>query len=656
MEFIVEDGRGSASFSVELGTDLSRHTLADLRSALGLRVAESHGSISPADIGLHRAMVFAREAEQAVPSSAHLQAGWRPDREGRISVIRPPHGAAPRPERPSPPEHPQPLDPLPAIPYATVIPMLMVSALMATLWSPTFALLGAASAAIPLFRALGPRLTRTRAERRHAEEWREYELACRANEAAWGHAVAEWLERLVFSPGEIDRLVESVTLRPWTRRLATGVCLPVAVGRGGLVIPDGPAIGLDDVPLVVDIERGLAVTGDRAEVLALARWIGIETAYRHGPADLECTIITTPDRRADWEWARWLPGFATVEVEHAGANAVAARMAEAAATQLVIADGPTPSGPGAFARLLSGQMAAARVLWLGAVHDVPAVCEQVLEVTADGYVRSLDGAVAGWTWRLAANEAETFARFLAPFADPEVEERSAPLPDAVPLARLCPLGTGSTGEEELRASWDRARPDQLRIPLGMSSDGPLVVDVVCDGPHALVAGTTGSGKSELLRSLVLAAALQQSPDDLAFVLVDFKGGGAFDVVAPLPHVAALVTDLEPAHATRALRSLRAELKYREVVLRQHGASDLSMLERGTSPPRLMIVVDEFAALAEELPEFLDGLVDVARRGRSLGVHLVLAHSARRASSRARSGPTRTCASASECARRPTASM
>ncbi len=169
------------------------------------------------------------------------------------------------------------------------------------------------------------------------------------------------------------------------------------------------------------------------------------------------------------------------------------------------------------------------------------------------------------------------------------------------------------------------------MPLGVGVEGAVTIDLVAAGPHALVAGTTGAGKSELLRTLVLGAAIEQPPEAVTFVLIDFKGGGAFDSVAGLPHVAAVVTDLDSAEAGRALRSLRAELRDRELVLRAAGVSDLSDLasarsaDRATrSRPRLVIVIDEFAALAEELPEFLAGLVDVARRGRSLGVHLVLA--------------------------------
>jgi len=143
----------------------------------------------------------------------------------------------------------------------------------------------------------------------------------------------------------------------------------------------------------------------------------------------------------------------------------------------------------------------------------------------------------------------------------------------------------------------------------------------------LVAGTTGSGKSELLRTLIAGLALANRPTDVSFVLIDYKGGSAFDICAALPHVCGLVTDLDDALADRALRSLEAELRHRETELRAHGASDLVAYRAIDGVPplaRLVVVIDEFAALAAELPTFLSALVGIAQRGRSLGVHLVLA--------------------------------
>lgn len=176
--------------------------------------------------------------------------------------------------------------------------------------------------------------------------------------------------------------------------------------------------------------------------------------------------------------------------------------------------------------------------------------------------------------------------------------------------------------------WARS-PRSTVFPIGVNGAGPLVLDLVRDGPHALVGGTTGSGKSELLLSLVASLAAVNRPDELAFLLVDYKGGAAFAECADLPHVVGVVTDLDAALTERAMTSLDAELKRRERLLGEHGCRDLTAYHARKRPGdpalrRLVLVVDEYRALAEELPSFVAGLVRVASLGRSLGIHLVVA--------------------------------
>ncbi|HSU00310.1 MAG TPA: FtsK/SpoIIIE domain-containing protein, partial [Geodermatophilus sp.] len=197
------------------------------------------------------------------------------------------------------------------------------------------------------------------------------------------------------------------------------------------------------------------------------------------------------------------------------------------------------------------------------------------------------------------------------------------LPRSVRLLDLPAVGLALDDDERLTGSWNRAR-DSLVATLGRTADGPARIDLCRQGPHALVAGTTGSGKSELLQTLIAGLALTHPPDRCSFLLVDYKGGAAFAEAAELPHTVGLLTDLDGATTARALRSLTAELTRREALLAAHGVPDLAVLPESVELARLVIVVDEFAGLAEELPAFLSGLVGIAQRGRSLGVHLVLA--------------------------------
>lgn len=161
----------------------------------------------------------------------------------------------------------------------------------------------------------------------------------------------------------------------------------------------------------------------------------------------------------------------------------------------------------------------------------------------------------------------------------------------------------------------------LSAVIGRGEQGDVRVDIVTDGPHALVTGTTGTGKSELLITWITAIARAHSAEAVNFVLADFKGGTAFVPLRELPHVAAVITDLDEEGAQRGVMSLRAELRRREEVLADAGARDIA--EPGVALARLVIVVDEFAALLHEHPDLAAVFTDIAARGRALGMHLIL---------------------------------
>ena len=282
------------------------------------------------------------------------------------------------------------------------------------------------------------------------------------------------------------------------------------------------------------------------------------------------------------------------------------------------------------------------------VESLPAACRTFVDVTDGldaarvGYVRAGREYTRVRVEGVSNSYAEVFARRLAPVVDAStVVEDSSDLPRSVSMVGL--LGQDVAADpSSVVERWrqnnsilDRSgaalprlkRAGTLKAFIGQGSPDAMSLDLRTQGPHALVGGTTGAGKSEFLQAWVLGMAAEYSPDRVTFLFVDYKGGSAFADCVELPHCVGLVTDLSPHLVRRALTSLRAELHHREHLFNRKKAKDLLELEKRRdpeTPPALVLVIDEFAALAGEVPEFVDGVVDIAQRGRSLGIHLIMA--------------------------------
>lgn len=266
------------------------------------------------------------------------------------------------------------------------------------------------------------------------------------------------------------------------------------------------------------------------------------------------------------------------------------------------------------------------VLWVVAEREaLPYLVSEVLRCDESGLTlfSVANGGAQHVTYveRIGADEAEAIARRLAPLQDADhLLTGEVRLPAQLKLIELL----GESDAEQIAARWQQST-QALTVPIGFSSHGIVSLDLVADGPHALIAGTTGSGKSEFLLSWTLAMAHRYSPEMLNVFFIDFKGGATFAPLRTLPHQVGLVTDLSEQQLARVFVSLYAELRRRERLFAQVGCHSIEGYRAtGTIMPRLVIMVDEFAAVLQEHPELVDVFIGLAQRGRSLGIHLVMA--------------------------------
>ena len=417
-----------------------------------------------------------------------------------------------------------------------------------------------------------------------------------------------------------------------------------------------------DAPVTISLsQRGvIGVAGPGDVPRAVGRWLVAQAATLHSPSDVQICLLTDSSGKDSWEWCRWLPHCRPVAGQDCAvligndAESVAARMAELLATIsvrqqatveagrqelrfrsdiMVVFDGSRRlrSLPGVIQLLRDGPSVGVYAVCLDADERLlPAECQAVVvaepgglrvqQAMTDGirHVRP-DAALPGWCLPLA--------RSIAPVRDVSDSDEASALPDSARLLDVLEMEPPAAAV--IAARWRGNGRSTVAI-LGETYDGPFGVDLRKDGPHALIAGTTGSGKSELLQTIVASLATANRPDEMTFVLVDYKGGSAFADCVQLPHTVGMVTDLDPHQVERALASLSAELTKREHILAAAGAKDIDDYQllvdrRQARPlPRLLLVIDEFASMVRDLPDFISGLVNIAQRGRSLGIHLILA--------------------------------
>jgi S-DNA-T family DNA segregation ATPase FtsK/SpoIIIE len=422
---------------------------------------------------------------------------------------------------------------------------------------------------------------------------------------------------------------------------------------------------LASVPLTSDLKMigVLGISGEVELARDLARSLVCQLAVHQSPTEVVIAAVGTPENQDEWGWMKWLPhttdSFLSVEdgplvaTRQPDVEQLLGRLEEEIQSRearsadagyggqrplilpaiVLVVDGMRTLATNRDLAAILGNGLKNGVFGIVVEQDaraLPGICGATVHLEGS-LLRYQVAATGEENARVAPDgisrqAARELARALAPMRDGEIDS-DAGIRAGLNLLDL--VAMPSRDEDVIRGWGEGGLASRLRSPIGKRLDGETVfLDLRRDGPHGLVAGTTGSGKSELLQTIIASLALRHHPDHLNFVLIDYKGGAAFDAVTSLPHTVGVVTDLDGHLAQRALVALNSELKRREKFLRDSGAKDIIEYERNPSAkmplPNLVIIIDEFASMAKEIPDFIDGLVGVAQRGRSLGVHLLLA--------------------------------
>ncbi|MGR3867169.1 type VII secretion protein EccCa [Streptomyces graminifolii] len=419
------------------------------------------------------------------------------------------------------------------------------------------------------------------------------------------------------------------------------------------------------LPVPVSLQRFTSVefTGEIEEAVALARAMLGQLAVLHSPDELRVAVLGDETAHHDWDWLKWLPHNAHPTEEDA---AGAVRLAAGDHDELLDLLGPdvrdrpdhdVTSSPSvaepftvilaqgvqlpATSRLLGAGIRGVVLLDLtGAMPGGPKVLRLTVRAGEVGFPSGTEN-VSGRADRLGPVEAEQLARALAPMrTGGGVDLVDRPLESDFDLATM--LGIRDVRAFDVAAKWRPrlAQDARLKVPIGVTEDGEIVeLDLKESaqggmGPHGLLIGATGSGKSELLRTLVTGLAATHSSEILNLVLVDFKGGATFLNMDRLPHTSAVITNLaDELHLVDRMRdSINGEMIRRQELLREAGYASLFEYEKARAAgastlaplPSLLVIVDEFSELLASKPEFVELFVSIGRLGRSLGVHLLLA--------------------------------
>ncbi|MFV0428719.1 MAG: type VII secretion protein EccCa [Arachnia sp.] len=438
---------------------------------------------------------------------------------------------------------------------------------------------------------------------------------------------------------------------------------------------------IKDMPVQVDLDSAgnVAVIGERAETLAAARVLIAQASSLHSPDDLHIALVFPRESAGDWAGVDQLPHLVNGRLFDGPVPARRVAQSLAALSKVVGGEIFDRIEQTAIRRRIQGQASASTRLLIivdGHGHvaqrlrlpDLAATYQELGITIVHLLTRRLDepddlsvrislaegsATVEDVGWRAADDRPPThgvrvdeatptllraLARQLSPLRVSTIAREVNEVASEMEITDL--LGIDSPDAIDTAALWQPRSPgDFLRVPIGVDDAGVAVLLDLKEsaqlgmGPHGICVGATGSGKSEMLRTLVLGLAMSHPPEDLSMILVDYKGGAAFSPFEQLPHLAGLMDNLaDDAQLTeRARQSLAGEVVRRQQQLKDAGSlasighyRELRRLQPELAPmPHLFVVIDEFGELLTAEPEFTDLFLQIGRIGRSIGVHLLL---------------------------------
>ncbi|KKK39017.1 hypothetical protein WQ57_05710 [Mesobacillus campisalis] len=418
---------------------------------------------------------------------------------------------------------------------------------------------------------------------------------------------------------------------------------------------------LKNVPVTLSLieDRITGIIGSRPEVKDFVKGLIFQLASLHSYDELKLVFLYDDSEQEDWKFVKWLPHVwnDSHNVRFIATDPSEAKELSAYFEKEIAAEGEQPQHTVvlSMSKSLASKAELVNLLLkdksiegysLIALYDelqnLPKECCNVIEVNGrESKIYDKDdisGKYIGFHAEGLKEDAEELAVTLGNI-QLAVSQEAYVLPEMLTFLEM--FGVGKIEHLNALTRWKENNPTvSIETPIGVDNSGELFkldLHEKYHGPHGLIAGMTGSGKSEFIMTFILSLAVNYHPDEVAFILIDYKGGGMANAFTDLPHLAGTITNLDGAAVNRSLISIQSELKRRQNIFSQTGRDlDQSNIDiykyqklyrEGlvTEPlQHLFIISDEFAELKSQQPEFMEQLVSAARIGRSLGVHLILA--------------------------------